>query len=159
MINPSHKSGEQTTRDASRATWRRQTKDNGSTSLADGETTVYAIVVENLGPNAVAGALLGDVLPASLVNAIWACMPAGSTATCPTPSSGTGSVVSSITLGAGQLLRFEVMAEVDAPSGAFVENTAQVALPASLTTLNASDDSATDRDLVTSLILFRDGFE
>ena len=36
---------------------------------------------------------------------------------------------------------------------------AQVALPPSLTTLNASDDSATDRDLVTSLILFRDGFE
>lgn len=136
----------------------RVTKDNGTTTVSDGDTTVYTIVVENLGPNAVADALLADALPSSLVDATWACVPAASTASCPT-SSGSGSFALSVSLAAGQHLRFDLMATVDAPIGAFVENTAVVLMPAGVEALNPGDDSATDRDEVVALVLFQDGFE
>ena len=137
----------------------RVTKDNASTTLEDDASTVYAIVVENLGPNAVSAATLADVLPAGLVNGSWTCVVAASTAPCPSPAAGTGNLVSNVTLGAGQVVRFDVMADVDATAGAIIENTALVVLPAGITALNAGDDQASDADVVVSLTIFRNGFE
>lgn len=137
----------------------RVSKDNASTTLEDGATTVYAIDVENLGPNAVGGALLADVLPAGLVNGAWTCLPALSTAPCPSPASGTGNLASSLTLGVGQHVRFDMIALVEAAHGTVIENAALVLAPPGITALNVSDDRATDGDMVVAAKLFGDGFE
>jgi uncharacterized repeat protein (TIGR01451 family) len=134
-------------------------KDNQRSALIDGETTVYAIVVANAGPNAVTGATLADTLPATLINASWMCVQSASTAACPTPNAGSGNLNAVVHLGVNQFLRFDVMAEVDGSVGAFVTNTASAALPAGITELNTSNDSATDQDPIVSLGIFASGFE
>jgi len=134
-------------------------KDNHRVGLLDGETVVYAIVVANAGPNAVAGATLTDTLPIALINGAWQCVPASSTATCPVPASGVGNLSTPINLGAGQYLRFDVTAEVDGGIGAFVINSASVSLPSGITTLDTANDTATDQDPIVPIGLFLDGFE
>jgi uncharacterized repeat protein (TIGR01451 family) len=132
---------------------------NAQTTLVAGATTVYAIVVANAGPNAVDGAVLTDLLPAALIDASWTCVPSSSTATCPSPGAGTGNLIQPITLGVGQFLRFDLIAEVDAGAGAFVSNTASVSVPAGTTALDPADDSATDTDAIVPSGMFGDGFE
>lgn len=134
-------------------------KTNDRGSLLDGETVVYAIVVANAGPNAVIGATLTDTLPSTLINASWMCVAAQSTATCPSPGSGSGNLLVPIDLGVNQFLRFDVIAEVDGAVGGFVTNTASVAAPAGTTALNTGNDTATDEDPIVPVGVFRDGFE
>jgi uncharacterized repeat protein (TIGR01451 family) len=134
-------------------------KTNHRSGLLDGEIAVYAIVVANAGPNAVTAASVSDPLPATLINASWMCVQALSTATCPSPDTGTGNLGASIDLGVNQYLRFDVMAEVDGVVNAFVTNTATIAAPGGVTALNTGNDSATDQDPIVPVGLFADGFE
>ena len=134
-------------------------KDNNRSGLLDGEVTVYAVVVANAGPNAVAGATITDTLPATLINGSWACIQAMSTATCPVPSANTGNLDATINLGVNQYLRFDVMATVNGSVGAFVSNTVSTAPPSGTTALDTSNDSATDQDPIVPVGIFLDGFE
>ncbi len=134
-------------------------KTNHRSGLLAGESTVYTIVVANAGPNAVNAASLTDNLPATLINASWMCVQALSTATCPSPDTGSGNLGASIDLGVNQYLRFDVMAEVNGSEGAFVTNTATVSPPVGVTALDISNDSATDQDPIVPIGILLDGFE
>lgn len=134
-------------------------KTNHRSGLLDGESTVYAIVVANAGPNAVTATSVSDPLPANLINASWMCVQAFSTATCPSPDTGSGDLAANIDLGVNQYLRFDVMAEVDGSVGAFVTNTASTAPPVGTTALDTSNDSATDQDPIVPIGILTDGFE
>lgn len=134
-------------------------KDNSRSGLIDGESTVYAIVVANAGPNAVVGARISDPLPNTLINGSWTCVPAASTASCPSPGANPGNLDAYIDLGVNQYLRFDVMAEVDGNVGAFVTNIASVVVPNGTTAINTSNDSATDQDPLVPIGVFSDGFE
>ena len=134
-------------------------KTNHRVGLLDGESTVYSIVVANAGPNAVSGAALTDNLPGELINGSWMCVQASSTATCPTPATGTGNLNASIDLGANQYLQFAVIADVDGAVGAFVTNQATVGVPQGTTELDSSNNSAVDSDPITPIGIFASGFE
>lgn len=134
-------------------------KTNHRSGLLDGETTVYAIVVANAGPNAVTTATVSDPLPTTLINGSWMCVQTLSTATCPNPDTGSGNLAASIDLGVNQYLRFDVTAEVDGSVGAFVANTASTAPPANITALDTGNDSATDQDPIVPIGIMTDGFE
>jgi uncharacterized repeat protein (TIGR01451 family) len=134
-------------------------KTNNRDRLINGEQTVYAIVVANAGPNAVTGATLTDTLPSTLINGSWMCVQAASNADCPTPGVGSGDLSALINLGVNQYLRFDLTAQVDGASGAFVSNTASVTVPEGITVLNTNDDSATDQDPILPIGVFANGFE
>ncbi|MBK8287196.1 MAG: DUF11 domain-containing protein [Ahniella sp.] len=134
-------------------------KSNGVTGLLNGQSTVYAIVVANAGPVAANGASVTDTLPATLINGSWACVQAQSTATRPTPDAGVGNLASTVNLNVGQHLRFDVLGTVDGTVGAFVTNTASVAVPNTLNDPSPGNNSATDQDPILSIGLFADGFE
>jgi uncharacterized repeat protein (TIGR01451 family) len=134
-------------------------KSNDRSGLLVGETTVYAVVVANAGPNAVSGAVISDVLPSNLINGSWQCLPALSTAACPAPAAGTGDLNASVDIGVGQYLRFDVIAEVSADLGAIITNTVTVTAPVGIVALNTQDDSASDTDTVLPEGMFLDGFE
>ncbi len=134
-------------------------KTNNRNALVNGQQTLYAIVVANAGPNAVTGANVIDNLPATLINGMWMCVPAQSTATCPSPSAGTGNLNVLVDLGVNQFLRFDLLAEVNGAVGAFVTNTATVSTPAGTTALNTGNDSATDQDPIVPEGMFANGFE
>lgn len=134
-------------------------KDNDAQQLVSGTSTVYALVVANAGPVPARNARLTDPLPATLTSGSWMCVPAQSTATCPTPGAGTGSLDTLVNLGVGQHLRFDVMATVNGSVGGFVTNTASVAATATQNDPTTANNNATDEDPIVGVGLFANGFE
>ena len=133
--------------------------DNERSTVVAGSDTLYKIVVANAGPNAAVGARVQDALPVGLTNAVWTCRADLSSVPCPTVSSGVGNLDSLITLPINGVLRFDLFAVVSAAPGGFIVNTAAVSTPANVTSLNPSNDSASDQDAVIPDGLFLNGFE
>jgi uncharacterized delta-60 repeat protein len=132
--------------------------DDGRSLVQDGESTIYAIVVANAGPND-ATATLATTLPPALTDVAWTCVQASSTATCPTPTSGTGSLSTGVTLAVGTALRFDLIATVDGTIGDTITAAAGVTLPAGVTALDPGDDTDTDTNAIVGNGVFGDGFE
>lgn len=132
--------------------------DDGRSLVQDGESTVYAIVVANAGPND-ATATLATTLPPALTDVAWTCVQASSTATCPTPASGTGSLSTGVTLAVGTALRFDLIATVDGMIGDTIAATTGVTLPAGVAALDPGDDTDTDTNAIVGNGVFEDGFE
>jgi uncharacterized delta-60 repeat protein/uncharacterized repeat protein (TIGR01451 family) len=128
-------------------------------TVSPGQTTTYAIVVANAGPNAVAAAPLLDTLPAGLINGAWSCVAALSNTPCPAPASGSGNLNTLVDLPANTFLRFDVSATVNAGIGDSIVNTATIAMPSGTTELNAGNNSAVDQNNVVPDAIFGDGFE
>lgn len=133
--------------------------DNGRSGVLPGQTLRYAIIAGNAGPNAVAAARLRTTSSAGLGNPAWTCVQAQSSATCPTPGSGSGALDVLVDLDVGQHLRFELDLSVQAGATGNVTVTADVSPPLGVTALDTSDDSATDSDVVLGDPVFKQGFE
>jgi uncharacterized repeat protein (TIGR01451 family) len=122
-------------------------KDDGIATAVPGTSTTYTIAVGNSGPSAAIGALITDLLPPEVVAASWGCTSTGG-ATCGTPGgSGNVSLVASIPAGAS--VSINLVADVDPSASGFVVNTAAVTAPAGVIDTNASNDVATDPDVLT----------
>jgi uncharacterized repeat protein (TIGR01451 family) len=134
-------------------------KDDQRDVLIPGQTTTYAIVVANAGPNAVVAARLVDDVPALLSGVTWACVAAQSTATCPLPATGSGDLDTLIDLASGTFVRFDVTGTVDATPGQVIVNTASVTTPDGVAELDGANNSATDQAEVRTDQVFGDGFE
>jgi uncharacterized delta-60 repeat protein len=132
--------------------------DDGRSLVQDGESTVYAIVVANAGPND-ATATLATTLSSALTNVAWTCVPALSTAPCPTPASGTGSLSTGVALAVGTALRFDLVATVNAAIGDSIAASVGVTLPVGVAALDPGDDNDTDTNSVVGNGVFEDGFE
>ena len=132
-------------------------KTDGVTTYRAGDLLVYTIMLSNLGPDAAPGAVLTDVVPATLTGATWTCVGTLG-AVCP-QASGTGNINATVaTLPANGRLTYTLQANVVTPLPSSVVNTAQV----SITGLFINDpvlsnQSATDTNLPDAV--FRNGFE
>jgi uncharacterized repeat protein (TIGR01451 family) len=133
--------------------------DNGSTRLVDGQTTLYALVIANAGPNPVLGATLTDAIPATLAEPLWTCVQALSTATCPPASAGEGPIALQFDLDVDRFLRFDVIARVELSAGNTAIHIAEVALPEGIAAIDASNDRAVDQDPILAQGVFGHGFE
>jgi uncharacterized repeat protein (TIGR01451 family) len=136
-------------------------KDSGVDAVMDGQVLVYAITVANAGPAAVIGAQLSDTLPATLVDAEWACLPEASNTACPAApfDAGSGDLYAEIDLPVDGFLRYDLSARVQADGGTLVSNTATVTLPDGIDELDPSNNSATDETLIEPEGIFVSGFE
>lgn len=136
-------------------------KDAGVDTALDGQVLVYAITVANAGPLAVSGAQLADTLPANLVDAEWACLPAASNTPCPAApfDAGSGNLYAEIDLPVDGFLRYDLSARVQGTGGTLVSNTATITPPAGVSELNPSNNSATDAVLIVPEGVFANGFE
>lgn len=133
--------------------------DNHRVGVLDDEDVVYAVVVANAGPNAVAAASVNSNLSSALLDPSWVCVPAQSTAACPSPIGNAGELAATVDLAVGQYLRFDLIARVDADVGASVASTVSVNTPMGMTSLVAANDSATDDDPVVPIVIFQGDFE
>ena len=106
----------------------------GPSNLFAGEQATYTITVENQGPGDVTGAVINDVLSASIINANWTVATAGAATT--NVSSGTGNVNLTAALKAGgtDKVIITLIGTVDpAFAGATLTNTATAVPPAGVT--------------------------
>jgi uncharacterized repeat protein (TIGR01451 family) len=113
----------------------------------------YVIVVQNKGPADAHGAKVSYSMPSNFVNAMWTCEPAG-TATC--TASGTGTINDTVDIPANGSLLYHLSGTVLALPEFPVVQSVNVSASASQTDSNASNNSATDTDIVG---IFANGFD
>jgi uncharacterized repeat protein (TIGR01451 family) len=121
-------------------------KTDGQASAVPGNPLTYTIVVSDGGPDAVAGATVTDVLPASVQGATWTCA-ASPGSGC--SASGAGNVNDTVSLAVGGTATYTVTGTIASGALGTLSNTASVAPPAGVTDPSLSNNSATDTDILT----------
>ena len=122
-------------------------KDNQLTELSPGDPLTYEIEVDNLGPGAVVGATVTDLLPSAL-DCSWTCSASGGSCTAGPVS---GNVQDAVDIEAGGSVAFSLSCTLAGSASGLLVNTATVAVPASQTDPVATNDSATDQDVILEL--------
>ncbi len=128
--------------------------------VAPGDTTTYAIVVNNTSSIIdVAAVNIAQTLPGLLINVSWTCSGTGG-ATC--PASGIGAVNQTLAMPKGSSLTFLVTATVNSvggtpPTSVDTSVTATVQSPAS--DPNTANNTSADSNVLITDIIFRDGFQ
>jgi uncharacterized repeat protein (TIGR01451 family) len=117
-------------------------KTDGITSMAQGGSTTYTIVVANAGPSAVVGATISDPMPASLATMTYTAV--GSGGASGFTASGSGSIGDIVTLPLGGTITYTVQATLKAAAIGTLTNTAAVTPPAGVTDPTPGNNSATD---------------
>lgn len=120
------------------------TKDDGFTTVSPGQSLTWTITVTNSGPEAVTGATVTDLFPASVTGVLWSCVSTGG-GTC--PASGSGNINASVNLPVGATVTFVANGLLDPAASGTLSNTAQVTATGSVD-LDTSDNSATDTDTI-----------
>ncbi|MBL8995684.1 MAG: DUF11 domain-containing protein, partial [Gemmatimonadetes bacterium] len=118
------------------------TKTDGVTSVDQGGTVTYVIVVSNAGPSAVTGATVSDVFPAQLTGVTWTCAASAGSAC---PASGAGNIAATVDLLAGGTATFIASATVTGTGT--LSNTATITAPVGIND-PAGNNSATDNNTV-----------
>lgn len=127
-------------------------KSNGTTTVAQGQTLTYTILVTNLGPDPVSGAAVADNPPPALGSVTWTCI-ASPGASC--TAGGSGSLSDSIVLPAGATVTYSLTGTVSTSATGSLSNTATVVSPAGTGDPVPGNNSATDTDPLTPLVDLR----
>jgi uncharacterized repeat protein (TIGR01451 family) len=124
------------------------TKTDGKTNVIAGTSDTYTIVVTNLGPNPVSGAMVTDTFPADFTGATFTATATGG-ATGFT-ASGSGNLSETVNLPVGGTITYVVTGTISASATGTLTNSATVAAPAGVTDSTASNNTATDTDTITA---------
>ena len=116
------------------------TKTDGVTSATAGGAVTYTIAASNAGPSTVNGATVTDTLPAALT-CNWTCLGTGG-ASC--PSSGSGSINSSVNLTSGGSTTFTASCTIAGNATGSLSNTATIT--STVADPVPGNNSATDTD-------------
>ncbi|MEN5181362.1 hypothetical protein ABE501_16460, partial [Comamonas testosteroni] len=124
-------------------------KTDNQTTMSTGTSSTYQIVVRNLGPNNVAGALVSDTPPAGMTFTNWTCV-ATAGAACGA-ASGSEAISDTININVGSTVTYTVTAQIPINfSGTSITNTATVDQPGSVADANQANNTASDTDTVIS---------
>jgi uncharacterized repeat protein (TIGR01451 family) len=123
------------------------TKRNVGNSVPRGSVTTYVVEVSNLGEVPVKGVTVSDPLASGFSVLTWECIFADAGSRCLTPS-GTGNLNTSVDLGVGGTVVFEVRAEVSLTAGDSVTDTVTVTAPPGVTEDSLVNNTASDTDTV-----------
>ena len=124
-------------------------KNDGVSTVTPGSIVTYTIVMSNAGPSAANGALVNDVLPATLLGATWTCVGSGG-GTC--TASGSGNINDSASLPAGASVTYTLTATLSASATGSLTNTATVSPPPGVSDLNPANNSSTDTDTINAVV-------
>ena len=133
-------------------------KTNGTFYVITETDTTYTIVVENLGPSMVPGAMVEDFFPVELTGVTWTCVGAGG-GIC--AASGTGDISDTVDLPPGAMVTYTATGTVDPAATGLLINTATVIPPMGVTDPDPINNDSTDTDHIIALadVIFADGFE
>jgi len=133
--------------------------DNGISSIEPGASSIYTVLVTNIGSVTAATVEVEVPLAVGLIDASWTCTGQGGASCAP---AGSGGISETVSLARGQAVRYRLTARLDPladPGGSPRVSQTASALPlAPATDINTGNNTAVDEDLI-QFILFRDGFE
>lgn len=122
------------------------TKTDGVTSVYQGGTVTYTVVVRNNGAAAITGTVT-DTVPASLTGVTWTCA-ASAGSSCAAASGSGNAINTSATLLAAGTATYTVTGTLSNTATGTLSNTATVAPPAWLTDATPANNTATDSDTI-----------
>jgi hypothetical protein len=99
------------------------------------------IAVSNVGPDAVTGATVVDILPASLIGVTWTCSASGGSCGA---ASGSGNINTTVDLGVNGSALFYVYATLSSTSYGTLTNTATITTPVGTADPNTANNTSTD---------------
>jgi uncharacterized repeat protein (TIGR01451 family) len=123
------------------------TKDDGVTTYAQNGVLIYTIVIQNNSVVGVNSITVTDVFPAQISSATWTCtVPVNADPATKCMPSGSGNLIATVTLAAGEYVTYTVTANVSAFAVGTLSNTATATIPSGYAESDLSNNSATDTD-------------
>ena len=119
---------------------------DGKTATAAGQKDTYTIVVTNLGPTNVAGAVIQDNFPATFAGVTFTATQTGGASGF--SASGNGNINDTVTMPAGTKITYKASGTISASATGSLSNTATVTSPTGVPDPNSANNSATDTDTI-----------
>jgi uncharacterized repeat protein (TIGR01451 family) len=117
---------------------------DGKTSAVAGSKNTYTIVVTNVGPSKVSGAVIRDTFPSTFTGVTYTATQSGGASGFTT--SGSGNINNTVTMPVGSKVTYKATGTISASATGSISNTATVTAPAGVTDPNTVNNSATDTD-------------
>lgn len=117
---------------------------DGKTSAVPGTKDTYTIVVTNVGPSNIAGAVIQDHFPSTFTGVTFTATQSGG-ATGFT-SSGSGDVSQTVAMPSGSHITYKATGTISASATSSISNTATVSVPTGVIDPNTANNTATDTD-------------
>ncbi len=117
---------------------------DGKTSAVPGTKDTYTIVVTNVGPSNIAGAVIQDHFPSTFTGITFTATQSGG-ATGFT-SSGSGDVSQTVAMPSGSHITYKATGTISASATSSISNTATVSVPTGVIDPNTANNTATDTD-------------
>jgi uncharacterized repeat protein (TIGR01451 family) len=134
------------------------TKTDGVATINSGSPVTYTIVVSNAGPDASAGSIVTDTVPATITGVTWTCSPTSGGATCGAASGSGNAISTTANLPASSSVTYTVSGTLSPTASGTLINTATVLTPASgvsdptdLGRTGAGNNSATESTPINSV--------
>ncbi len=125
------------------------TKDDGVTIISPGEVITYTIVVSNISPSDVSGAVVGDLIPAEIDSWTWDCSavpPTGGASGCDGVTDSTADFNDTVNLPASSSITYQVTARTSPSASGTLTNQVTIAVPTGVIEDNPADNTASDAD-------------
>ena len=117
---------------------------DGKTAAVPGTKDTYTIVVTNVGPSNIAGAVIQDHFPSTFTGVTFTATQSGG-ATGFT-SSGSGDVSQTVAMPSGSHITYKATGTISASATSSISNTATVSIPTGVIDPNTANNTATDTD-------------
>ena len=117
---------------------------DGKTAAVPGTKDTYTIVVTNVGPSNIAGAVIQDHFPSTFTGVTFTATQSGG-ATGFT-SSGSGDVSQTVAMPSGSHITYKATGTISASATSSISNTATVSVPTGVIDPNTANNTATDTD-------------
>ncbi len=120
------------------------TVNDGKTATVAGAKNTYTIVVNNIGPSNVSGAVINDSFPNTFTGVGYTATPSGGASGF--SATGSGDIHDTVAMPAGSKITYKATGTISASAAGPIANTATVSAPSGVTDPNPANNSATDTD-------------
>jgi len=120
------------------------TVNDGKTKVIAGQKNTYTIVVTNLGPSDVIGAVISDSFPAELSSVTFTGTQTGGAFG--STASGSGNINDTVTMPSNSKITYKASGTIRSSATGSISDTATVSSPGGVTDPNLANNSATDTD-------------
>lgn len=120
------------------------TVNDGKATAVAGTQDTYTIVVTNVGPSKVTGAVIHDTFPSTFTGVTYTATTSGGASGF--TASGSGNISNTVTMPPASTITYKATGTISASATGSISNTATVTAPAGATDPNTANNSATDAD-------------
>ncbi len=117
---------------------------DGKKTIIAGSKDTYTVVVTNVGPSAVAGAVISDSFPASFTGVTYTATQSGGASGF--TASGSGNINDTVTMSSGAKITYKAKGKVSSSATGTLSDAATVTAPSGVTDPNLANNGATDTD-------------